>query len=181
MLTSWSASTYSLTTLTPSAFWLHSPKMLVSLFLAHSDAIVSQVLDELGLNLSDELSSKKIQHTHTHRGPFVWYFIIYLHTSVTSLDAHRVVPFRSSEHRGKLVGGRGKETGAPSYPGRRGRRPGGAAEQPAERLKWLFIQTQTYSNLCVLYPFEGLNTCCFGCVYKRCVAFFFVLRWGFFI
>lgn len=30
-----------------------------------SDAIVSQVLDELGLNLSDELSSKQIQHT-TH-------------------------------------------------------------------------------------------------------------------
>lgn len=36
-----------------------------SLCFMSSDAIVSQVLDELGLNLSDELSSKRIQHT-TH-------------------------------------------------------------------------------------------------------------------
>lgn len=34
-----------------------------SLCFMSSDAIVSQVLDELGLNLSDELSSKRIQHT----------------------------------------------------------------------------------------------------------------------
>lgn len=31
----------------------------------HSDAIVSQVLDELGLNLSDELSGKKILRFYT--------------------------------------------------------------------------------------------------------------------
>ena len=34
-------------------------KLLIVFCFMYSDAIVSQVLDELGLNLSDELSSKK--------------------------------------------------------------------------------------------------------------------------
>lgn len=41
---------------------------------------------------------------------------------------------RSSEHRRKLVGSGGEESRAPGRRGRRGRRPGGATEQPPERL-----------------------------------------------
>lgn len=40
----------------------------------HSDAIVSQVLDELGLNLSDELSSKKKKNPFTFFSLTLWIF-----------------------------------------------------------------------------------------------------------
>ena len=71
-----------------------------------SDAIVSQVLDELGLNLSDELSSKKIQHNVAQLYKFY----------IRSFDSHQLyhlmplcVPLRSSNDRRKLVGSCRKE------------------------------------------------------------------------
>lgn len=67
------------TTWTHYCNWSYSPSSLcynkpdiknvinlnTSLFLMSSDAIVSQVLDELGLTMSDELSSKTTQRFHT--------------------------------------------------------------------------------------------------------------------
>lgn len=84
----------------------------------HSDAIVSQVLDELGLNLSDELSSKK------KKNPFTFFF---LWLSGYFLLTPRVY-FRLAEHWRKPVGGRREEGGASGDPGWRRRRPGGASE-----------------------------------------------------
>lgn len=83
----------------------------------HSDAIVSQVLDELGLNLSDELSSKKKK---TLLRFFLWLSGYFLLTPR--------VYFRLAEHWRKPVGGRSEEGGASGDPGRRRRRPGGASE-----------------------------------------------------
>lgn len=52
----------------------------------YSDAIVSQVLDELGLNLSDELSSKKIQRFCT-RAPSIFRFLLEHRVSIAGLPS----------------------------------------------------------------------------------------------
>ncbi len=79
---------------------------LKHLFLCFSDAIVSQVLDELGLNLSDELSSKKTQqHLKNDYTHLAWYFTFLY-------NYHLCVRFRSPSHWRKLVGDGRKEGGA---------------------------------------------------------------------
>lgn len=69
----------------------------------------------------------------------------------SNASAHVLLPFsdffrtpcvhcRSSKHRGKLVGGWREEGQAPGRPGWRGRRSGGAAEQPPERLNAVTVR-----------------------------------------
>lgn len=51
--------TWNATFVRPTLYTIQNPVTELSCVFILSDAIVSQVLDELGLNLSDELSSKK--------------------------------------------------------------------------------------------------------------------------
>lgn len=137
--------------------------MIVSFCFSCSDAIVSQVLDELGLNLSDELSSEKLLHML----PFC-----HLVTCVPFLTS--TVDCRSSEHRRKLVSSSRKEGRAPGCSGWCRRRSGGATEQPQERLTAVTAAEDVNKNILEsrqLVSFQRRNwhnICCLSCVLRQC-------------
>lgn len=128
-----------------------------------SDAIVSQVLDELGLNLSDELSSEKLLHML----PFC-HIVTCVPFLISTVDS------RSSEHWRKLVSSSRKEGRTPGCRGWCGRWSGGATEQPQERLTAVTAAEDVNKNIPgspQLVSFQRLywhNICCLSCVLKQC-------------